>query len=192
MCTRVCVAKDEHANAENGRKGRGEKKKKGRATRAYPCTYTRALATVERPLTLHFVVGVLFFICVLLPLFFSTLSTTRPPSAHIHPALPHAWCARLKKKEPCIFCPPCFLHDSAVCRPAWFLRPFFPGTIYPAAIYDANQSGPLSSLSIFFMAQACIGRLAIQKIVEPSTLAHPNEDTLRGLSRKIYSKSGDL
>lgn len=177
------------------RKGR-EEKKKGRATRAYPCTYTHApalahtLATVERPLTLHFVVGVFFFMRPIASLFQHPFY--HPPALGPYTPRPSSRLTRpVKKKEPCIFCPSCFLHDSAIRRPTWFLRPFFPGTVYPPLFTMQIKAGPFP-LSPFFMAQACVGRLAIQKIVEPSTLVHPNEDAFRSLSRKIYSKSRDL
>lgn len=129
MCTRVCVAKDERTrNAERERKKReseeGKREEKETHTRA--CMHarvhartrphSRALASVERPLTLHFVVGV--FLCVLLPLFFSTLSTL-PPALGPHTPSPFLTLdAPGKKKHSRAFFALLFLHDSAICRPA--------------------------------------------------------------------------
>lgn len=175
---------------ERSTEEKGEKKKKKGRTRARP--HSRALATVERPLTLHFVVGFFFYASYCLSFSAPFLSPARPQPIYTSPFLTLDAPDQKKKKEPYIFCPPCFLHDSHCMPPSVIFEALFPRDCLPAAIYDANQSGPLSSLSFFFfMVQACAGRLTIQKIVEPSTLVYPNKDALRSLSRKIYSKSGD-
>lgn len=152
MCTRVCVSlKGENANAERERKKRegGEKKKreKKRTTRAYPCTraHSRALAsTRKRRAAADFAFCSRCFLCVLLPLFFSTLSTSPPPRPRptytSPPPLSRLTCTG--KKKPCIFCPPFFLHDTAICRPARFLRPFSPGLFTRRYLRCKSKRGP--------------------------------------------------
>jgi len=122
------------------------------------------------------------FLCVLLPLFFSTLS----PSTHIHTfALPHAWRARYKKKF-VYFLPSFFCTTPLYAIQRDFWGPF-PRDCLPAAIYDANQSGPLPSSS-FFIAQN--SRRSINdsgnRVVEPLASVHSNEALVRSFFRKIY------
>lgn len=91
-----------------------------------------------------------------------------PPLSALDPHAPRppSRLTRPVKKKPYIFCPPLFFARHRYMPPNAIFEALFPGTVYPAAIYDANQSGaPTFSLFFFFMAQNSPrrGRLTIQK-----------------------------
>lgn len=108
-----------------------EKNNNKRKTRARARTHSYAFVSVERPLTLHFVVGV-FFLCVLLPLFFSPLPN---PSSLPPPSSPRP--TRLS---------PSSLRLTRPMKNAYFFLPFFffflHDTIMPSnAIFEAFAPG---------------------------------------------------
>lgn len=86
-------------------------------------THSCAFANVERPLTLHFVVGV--FLCVLLPLFFSTLPPLSLPPARYPPVLVLLTLDALGEKR-VFFFSFFFLHDT-IMPPSAIFEAFSPG-----------------------------------------------------------------
>lgn len=149
-----------HVYARVRRKGRGKRGKEGRRskkggeekyahpvyTRARP--HSRALASVERPLTLHFVVGVFYaFYCL------SFSAPFLPPSVRPRPTCTSPSPSRLTrpvKKNRTFFALPYFLHDTAICRPTRFLRPFSPGLFTPPLFTMQIKAGPYL-LPYFFL-----------------------------------------
>lgn len=120
-----------HVYARVRRKGRGKRRKEGERrekrkreernthnarvhpvyTRARARTRARSLASVERPLTLHFVVGVFYaFYCL------SFSAPFLPPLSALDPHAPRppSRLTRPVKKNRTFFALPYFLHDTAI------------------------------------------------------------------------------
>lgn len=192
------------------RKGRGKRRKEGRRrrrkkeerrnthnarvhpvyTRARP--HPRALASVERPLTLHFVVGVFYaFYCL------SFSAPFLPPSVRPRPTCTPRPPSRLTRpvKKTVHFLPSLiFLHDTAIRRPTRFLRPFSPGLFIPPLFTMQIKAGPYLLPFFFYGAKQPAPRPindSENRVVEPPASVHSNE-ALRSLFRRIYSKSGDF
>lgn len=161
-------------------KRREEREEKKRTMRA-PALHAHTLASVERPLTLHFVVGV-FYASYCLS-FSAPLPSTLDP--HIPP--PYLTLDAPGTKKNRVFFTLLFLHDTAIRHPARFLRPFSTGLFTCRYLRCKSKRAP--SFSLFFIAQN--SRRSINdsgnRVVEPSASVHSNEALVRSLFRKIYS-----
>lgn len=194
-CGRVHVYARMRRKGREHRKGeRREKEERRRTTRAYPC-YTRAPApprTRDRRAAADFAFcSRRFFMRPIASLFQHPFyPPTRPRPVYTSPFLTLDAPGK-KKNTPC-FLPSFFCTTALYAAQRDFWGPFSPGLFNRRYLRCKSKRAPFLSPLFYGASLHRSINDSENRVVEPSTLVHPNDDAFKGLSGKIYSKRRSL